>query len=359
MGKDLKIDHMKDWGLYNVRKRPLLIAGPCSAESEEQVFGTAEKLKENGLEIFRAGVWKPRTRPNCYEGAGVEGLKWLKRVQEELGMKTAVEVANAKHVHEALKSGVDLLWIGARTTSNPFAVQEIAEALQGVDVPVLVKNPLNPDLNLWIGALERFYIAGVKRLGAIHRGFFSVHDSKYRNTPAWQLPIELKCRLRDITIFCDPSHISGKRAYLEEISQKAIDLGFDGLMIESHIHPEHALSDSEQQITPEALALLLLKLQVRDTTFSSDGMEDINKLRVEIDTIDDELLEILSRRMQISLEIGQYKKRNNITILQPDRWAKILQRVIDEGEGKGLPREFIETIFNAIHEESINQQTRN
>ncbi|MCC8174043.1 MAG: bifunctional 3-deoxy-7-phosphoheptulonate synthase/chorismate mutase type II, partial [Odoribacter sp.] len=314
-----KLDLVKveEWGIFSDLSKPLIISGPCSAESEQQLFETAKALKSNGVNVLRAGIWKPRTRPNCFEGVGAEGLTWMRRVQKELDMKVSTEVANVKHVYEALKAGIDILWIGARTTANPFAMQEIADALKGTDIPVLVKNPVNPDVELWIGALERLNLAGLKKIGVIHRGFSSYTKSKYRNIPQWQMPIEIKRRFKDILMICDPSHISGKREYLHEISQKAMDLGFDGLIVESHICPEIALSDAAQQLTPNSLGELLSKLIIRDVdTENIKYKENIDELRAKIDQLDDELIQLLGNRMKISSEIGKYKKENNITVLQ-------------------------------------------
>lgn len=356
-----KLDLIKasEWGLFSDMKKPVIIAGPCSAESEQQVFETAKALKEAGVEVLRAGIWKPRTRPGTFEGVGSEGLHWMQRVQKELGMKISTEVANVKHVYEALKAGVDMLWIGARTTANPFAMQEIADALKGTDIPVLVKNPVNPDVELWIGALERLNMAGLKKIGVIHRGFSTYGKHKYRNIPQWQLPIEIKRRFPDMLMICDPSHISGKREYIHEISQQAMDLGFDGLIIESHICPEIALSDAEQQVTPTSLDEILSKLVIRDVDSENlDYKENIDELRARIDEIDGELLDLLASRMKVADEIGRYKKQNNITILQPDRWDKILAKVFVKGEEKSLDNEFLEKIFKAIHQASIDRQTK-
>lgn len=356
-----KLDLIKasEWGLFSDMKKPVIIAGPCSAESEQQVFETAKALKEAGVEVLRAGIWKPRTRPGTFEGVGSEGLHWMQRVQKELGMKISTEVANVKHVYEALKAGVDMLWIGARTTANPFAMQEIADALKGTDIPVLVKNPVNPDVELWIGALERLNMAGLKKIGVIHRGFSTYGKHKYRNIPQWQLPIEIKRRFPDMLMICDPSHISGKREYIHEISQQAMDLGFDGLIIESHICPEIALSDAAQQVTPTSLDEILSKLVIRDVDSENlDYKENIDELRARIDEIDGELLDLLASRMKVADEIGRYKKQNNITILQPDRWDKILAKVFVKGEEKSLDNEFLEKIFKAIHQASIDRQTK-
>jgi len=340
--------------------RPFLISGPCSAETEEQVMSTASELaKIKEVSVFRAGIWKPRTRPNSFEGIGTEGLKWLRNVKQETGLMVGTEVANEKHVYEALKYGIDLLWIGARTSVNPFTVQEISDALRGVDVMVLVKNPINPDLELWIGAIERISKAGITRLGAIHRGFSTYEKTIYRNQPNWQLPIELRRRIPDLPIICDPSHISGAREYLFEISQKAMDLNFDGLMLESHIDPDKALSDSAQQVTPNELRELLSRLILRSPVASDPKLLDIlGELRQQIDVFDDTLIDILEKRMKVAETIGQYKKENNITILQTTRWDEIIRKVLINGQVKGLSREMIDTIFKAIHQESINHQMK-
>ena len=358
-GTQLDLISAEKWGLFTNVTKPVVIAGPCSAESEQQIFETAKALRVAGIEVLRAGIWKPRTRPNSFEGVGTVGLQWMQRVQRELGMKVSTEVANVKHVYEALKAGVDMLWIGARTTANPFAMQEISDALKGIDIPVLVKNPVNPDVELWIGALERLNLAGLKKIGVIHRGFSVYGKSKYRNVPQWQLPIEIKRRFPEILMICDPSHISGKREYIQEISQQAMDLGFDGLIVESHICPEIALSDAAQQVTPTALKEILEKLIIRN--IDSENVkykEGIDELRNRIDQLDDELLDILADRMKVAEKIGQYKKQNNITILQTGRWDKILEKVFRKGEEHGLDNEFVEKIFTAIHQASIDVQTR-
>lgn len=358
MACQLDIQPCSEWNLFSRLQRPLVIAGPCSAESEEQLFNTATLLKNNGIEVLRAGIWKPRTRPNCFEGVGEKGLPWLQQVQKTLGLKISTEVANAHHVEAALKYGIDMLWIGARSTANPFVVQEIAEALKGVDIPVLVKNPVNPDIELWVGAFERLYLCGIKKLGAIHRGFSSYNSSRYRNTPQWQIPIELKRRIKQLPLFCDPSHISGHREYIQEISQKAMDLGFDGLIIESHFQPDCALSDAAQQITPQQLNDMLGQLIIRDAhPNNSSNHLIIEELREKIDTLDNSIMEALTHRMKIIEEIGHYKKQNNITILQPDRWENILSRVTEEARKNNLPVELVERVFKAIHQASIDRQT--
>jgi chorismate mutase len=314
---------------------------------------TARELASNGIKIFRAGIWKPRTKPGGFEGIGVEGLSWLKKVKEETGMLVATEVATKDHVFEALKAGVDILWIGARTTVNPFAVQEIADALKGVDKPVLVKNPVNPDLELWIGAFERLNKAGIKRLGAIHRGFSTYDKKLYRNLPLWHIPIELRRRLPQLPIFCDPSHIGGKRELIASLSQQAMDLSFDGLIVESHCNPDCAWSDASQQITPDVLNYVLNLLVIRD---SNQTTESLSELRSQIDGIDEQLLELLSKRMRISREIGVYKKEHNMPILQSPRYNEILEKRSNMGAAMDLNTEFVKGILREIHEESVRQQ---
>lgn len=334
-------------------RRPLVIAGPCSAETEEQVMETARALAAEGFHIYRAGLWKPRTKPGGFEGVGTAGIAWLQRVKRETGMYTATEVATREHVAAALKGGIDLLWIGARTAANPFAMQEIADALRGVDVPVLVKNPVSPDLELWIGAIERIYNAGIRRIGAIHRGFSSIDKNLYRNHPLWAVPIELHRRIPALPIFCDPSHIGGKRELIAPLSQQAMDLGFDGLIIESHCMPDCAWSDKAQQVTPDALAYITRNLVIRDQTITT---ESLTELRSQIDKLDDELLELLTRRMRVSRDIGQYKKEHNMPVLQAQRYDELLARRAGQAEQMGMDREFMRTVLQAIHEESIRQQ---
>lgn len=334
-------------------KRPMVIAGPCSAETEEQVMNTARALARDGVQIMRAGIWKPRTKPGGFEGVGSEGLAWLKRVKKETGMYVSTEVATQKHVYEALKYGVDLLWIGARTTANPFAVQEIAEALQGVDIPVLVKNPVNPDLELWVGALQRLSAVGLTKLGAIHRGFSSYDKTIYRNTPQWHIPIELKRRYPNLPIICDPSHIGGNRDLIQPLSQQAMDVGFDGLIIETHCTPEEAWSDAAQQVTPSALKTILDNLVIRDTAVTT---EDLSELRKQIDQMDQSLLELLSKRMRISREIGTFKKEHGMAIVQTDRYDAILKGRMAEAVKMGMNPEFMRLVLEAIHEESVRQQ---
>ena len=334
-------------------KRPIVIAGPCSAETEEQVMNTATQLCKKGIKIFRAGVWKPRTKPGGFEGVGTLGLPWLKRVQEELGMLVSTEVATPKHVEACLESGIDILWIGARTTANPFAMQELADSLRGVDIPVLVKNPVNPDLELWIGALERINGAGVKRMGAIHRGFSTYDKKLYRNLPMWHIPIELRRRIPNLPMFCDPSHIGGRRELIAPLCQQAMDLGFDGLVVESHCNPDAAWSDAAQQVTPEVLDFILDKLVIRNITQTTESLE---ALRRQIDEFDNNLLDLLSRRMRVCREIGQYKKEHNMTVVQNERYNEILDKRGAQGVLCGMDADFIKTIFEAIHEESVRQQ---
>lgn len=356
MSENLQIKSLSEWKEYN--GRPFIIAGPCSAESEKQVMETAIRLKKTGkVDVMRAGIWKPRTRPNSFEGVGAKGLPWLKKAKEETGIPLTIEVANATHVYEALKFGVDILWLGARTTANPFAVQEIANAIEGADVSVLIKNPVNPDLELWIGAIERIYRAGIKKIGLIHRGFSTYEKSTYRNLPQWQIPIEMKSRLPEVPILNDPSHIGGDAALLFDISQKAMDLNFDGLMIESHANPKVALSDAKQQITPEELGTLLNSLILRSPRPTDEKQLNVlEELRGKIDWLDDQFLELIEQRMQVVETIGEYKKRNNISILQNKRWEDIIYKSIEKGAKKGLSREFINRAFKAIHQESINHQ---
>lgn len=348
---ELQLEPIKLEGLEE--NRPLVIAGPCSAETEEQVMDTARQLASKGIKIFRAGIWKPRTKPGGFEGVGVEGLPWMKRVKQETGMYVATEVATAKHVFEALKAGIDLLWIGARTTANPFAVQEIADALKGVDIPVLVKNPVNPDLELWIGAMERINQAGIKQLGAIHRGFSSYDKTIYRNLPQWHIPIELRRRIPNLPIICDPSHIGGRRELVAPLSQQAMDLGLNGLIIESHCNPDCAWSDAKQQVTPDVMDYILNLLVIRKETQTT---ENLSELRKQIDECDNSLIQILAKRMRVAREIGTYKKEHNMTILQTGRYNEILEKRGSQGALCGMDSEFIKKVFEAIHEESVRQQ---
>lgn len=334
-------------------KRPVVIAGPCSAETEEQVMETAMDLAKNGVRIFRAGIWKPRTKPGGFEGVGSVGLTWLQEVKKETGMLVATEVANKQHVEEALNAGVDVLWIGARTSANPFAMQEIADSLVGADVPVLVKNPVNPDLELWIGAMQRIYNAGIRQIGAIHRGFSAYGKHLYRNMPQWHIPIELRRRMSELTLICDPSHIGGKRELVAPLSQQAMDMGFDGLIVESHCDPDSAWSDKSQQVTPEVLNFILNMLVVRDTTQTT---ESLTLLRQQIDQIDNDLLEALSKRMRISREIGQYKKEHSMPVVQTGRYDDILNSRAAAAEELGMNGDFMKTVYQAIHEESVRQQ---
>ncbi|PCJ28819.1 MAG: 3-deoxy-7-phosphoheptulonate synthase [Flavobacteriales bacterium] len=348
----------KDSWLSN--KIPCVISGPCSVESEEQVIQTAKEItKANQVSILRGGIWKPRTRPNSFEGVGADGLKWLKNAGIEVGLPVATEVANAQHVDECLKNNIDMLWIGARTTVNPFSVQEIADALKGVDIPVFVKNPITPDINLWVGALERINAAGINKLAAIHRGFSSFDKSSYRNTPMWEIPIELKLMCPKIPLFCDPSHITGDKELIPYIAQKAMDLDMEGLMIESHINPKEAKSDAKQQLTPTELELLLSKLVIREKhSESEDFINKLEQLRSVIDALDEELINKFSSRMAIIEKIGEYKYKNNVTILQLERWERILANRTFLAEKVGLSDDFIKKMLEIIHQESIRIQTK-
>ena len=336
--------------------KPLIIAGPCSAETEKQVMDTATQLAENGIKIFRAGIWKPRTKPGGFEGVGKEGLGWMRRVKDELGMLTATEVATRQHVKDALEAGIDILWIGARTSANPFAMQEIADTLaeaQVPELPVLVKNPVNPDLELWIGALQRIYNAGIRRLGAIHRGFSVYGKHLYRNMPQWHIPIELRRRMPDLPIVCDPSHIGGKSELIAPLSQQSLNMGFDGLIIESHCTPDEAWSDASQQVTPETLDLILNTL-VAPT--SSQSTENLSALRQQIDRIDNDLIELLNKRMRVSREIGQFKKEHSMPVVQAGRYDDIMQTRRKLAEQMGMSGDFMAAVLTAIHEESVRQQ---
>ncbi len=341
-------------------KRPLIISGPCSAETEDQMIATAARLAATGkIDILRAGIWKPRTRPGSFEGNGVKGLPWLAQAKKITGLLTTVEVATARQVEDALNFDVDILWIGARTTVNPFSVQEVADALRGVKVPVLIKNPINPDLELWTGAVERVAKAGIEDIGLIHRGFSSYGNTEYRNAPMWHLAIEMKRRNPKLPIICDPSHICGRRDILQDVAQTAVDLDFDGLMIESHIDPDNAWSDAKQQVTPERLAELLSAITWRyGNTTENEFVTALATMREQINQLDDELLQLLGQRMKIADKIGEYKKNNNITILQTRRWNDILERAMLKGEKLGLSKEFITKYFDAVHLESINHQNK-
>ena len=341
-------------------KRPLVISGPCSAETEEQVMETATRLAATGkVDMLRAGIWKPRTRPGSFEGIGTKGLPWLQQARKKTGLPVAIEVATGKQVEDALHFDIDVLWIGARTTVNPFSVQEVADALRGVDVPVLVKNLINPDLELWTGAVERVAKAGIKQIGLIHRGFSSYGNTEYRNAPMWHLAIEMKRRNPELMMINDPSHISGRRDILLDVAQKAIDLDMDGLIIESHIDPDKAWSDAKQQITPERLAELLDSIKWRhETTTEKEFITALEKLREQINHIDDELMQLLGQRMKIADKIGEYKRDNNITILQTNRWNSILERAFVKGEKLGLSKEFVTKYYDAVHMESIGHQNK-
>lgn len=341
-------------------KRPLIISGPCSAETEEQVIETAIRLHKTGVvDALRAGIWKPRTRPGSFEGIGTKGLSWLQQAKKITGLPIAVEVATAKQVEDALHFDIDILWIGARTTVNPFSVQEVADALKGVKVLVLIKNPINPDLELWTGAVERVAKAGIDNIGLIHRGFSAYGNTEYRNAPMWHLAIEMKRRNPNLIMICDPSHISGKRDILFAVAQRSIDLDYDGLMIESHIDPDKAWSDAKQQVTPERLAQIITDIQWRkETTSETEFVNALSTLREQINHIDDELLQLLGQRMKIADKIGEYKKNNNITILQTNRWNEILERAAAKGEVLSLSKEFIVKYFDAVHMESISHQNK-
>lgn len=334
-------------------KRPFVIAGPCSAETEEQVMTTARQLAEKGCHMFRSGIWKPRTKPGGFEGNGEKALPWMKEVKEETGMLISTEVATPEHVELALKYGLDILWVGARTSANPFAMQALADSLKGVDIPVFVKNPVNPDLELWIGAMERINQAGVKKMAAIHRGFSSYDKKIYRNLPMWQIPIELHRRIPELPIICDPSHIGGRRELIAPLCQQAMDLGFDGLIVESHCDPDKAWSDAKQQVTPDVLDYILGLLVVRSETNTTEG---IHQLRHQIDDLDNQLMELMSKRMRVCREIGQYKKEHNMTILQSARYSEILDKRGAQGALCGMSDEFVKGVFELIHEESVRQQ---
>lgn len=339
-------------------KKPVVIAGPCSAETEQQTLQTATRLFRTGkVDIFRAGIWKPRTRPNSFEGVGTQGLPWLKKVKEVTGLPVTVEVAKASHVELCLEFGIDVLWIGARTTVNPFAVQEIAEAIRGVDIPVMVKNPINPDLALWMGGVERLHNVGINKIAAIHRGFSFAGEKIYRNRPQWQIAIDFQQSLPDIPMICDPSHICGRRDLLPKVSQKAMDLNFDGLMVESHIDPDEAWSDAKQQITPEVFGQMIEDLVLRH--YDPENIPErtaLQKFRKEINLIDDEIINLLASRMTVARRIGYYKKENDMTILQSDRWKQILDKYVSRGSQHDLSKEFLSKFIKAIHDESINQQ---
>lgn len=349
---DLQLTPLNIPGIDN-QKRPLVIAGPCSAETEEQVMETAIQLANKGVKIFRAGVWKPRTKPGGFEGNGEMALPWMKRVKEETGMLTATEVATPKHVEAALNASIDILWVGARTTANPFAMQELADSLKGVDVPVFVKNPVNPDIELWIGAMERINGAGITRLGAIHRGFSSIDQKIYRNAPMWHIPIELHRRYPNLPIICDPSHIGGRRDLIAPLCQQAMDMGFHGLIVESHCNPDCAWSDAKQQVLPDVLDFILDRLVIRDST---DLTESLSALRKQIDELDNDLMDLLTKRMRVSREIATYKKEHNMAVLQTTRYSEILEKRGAQGMLCGMDADFIKKVYEAIHEESVRQQ---
>ncbi|MBR3406356.1 MAG: chorismate mutase [Bacteroidales bacterium] len=356
MSHNLDIVPASEWGFFTL-PRPMCIAGPCSAETEEQLYATAKGLSEFGIHVFRAGIWKPRTHPGSFEGVGAPGLKWMRRIKQELGMHICTEVASEKHVLECIKYGVDMVWVGARTSANPFLMQEIADALEGTDMPVLVKNPVNPDLDLWIGALERLNRAGLRKLGVIHRGFSTSASIPYRNDPGWRIAIEMRTRYPQMPFFADPSHMAGDRKYLLELSQRAMDLGLDGLMVESHCCPQEAWSDAKQQLTPPDLQNLLESLAIRENTSENEAYrEGIDALRARIDVIDENLLKLLKDRNAVSQAIGRYKKEHNVAILQAVRWEQLLADMIARGAALGLSERAITAIMTAIHDESVRVQ---
>ena len=345
--------NLKPLNLPSDKERPFVIAGPCSAETEEQVITTAHQLASRGCRIFRAGVWKPRTKPGGFEGNGEQALPWLQRVKQETGMLVATEVATPEHVELALKYGIDILWVGARTSANPFAMQALADSLRGTDAVVFVKNPVNPDLELWIGAMERINQAGITRMAAIHRGFSSYDNKIYRNAPTWQIPIELRRRIPNLPIICDPSHIGGRRELIAPLCQQAMDLGFDGLIVESHCSPDEAWSDAKQQVTPDVLDYILGLLVIRDGSVTTEG---IHELRKQIDELDNQLMELLAKRMRVCREIGQYKKEHNMTVLQTVRYNEIQNKRGAQGALCGMDPDFVRKIFEEVHEEPVRQQ---
>ncbi len=356
MSKELEILPLQSW--LKSESHPILISGPCSAESEDQLLQTARELSQiKNVRVFRSGIWKPRTRPSRFEGVGSIGLEWMRKVKQETGLLTTVEVANPKHVEEAINHGIDILWIGARTVVNPFSIQEIAEALQGIDIPVMIKNPVNPDIKLWMGALERINRAGITKLAAIHRGFYFYESSPFRNAPMWEIPIELKRLYPSLPLFCDPSHICGNKELILSVSQKALDLEMEGLMIESHYNPSIALTDANQQVSPEQLSDLFSKLVIRRESGTIEFETKLEELRTEIDKLDAELVDILSQRMKIVEEIGEYKRDNNITILQIKRWSEIITNRLAHGIKLGLSKDFLLKILQIVHKESIQKQT--
>ncbi len=353
-----KVNINKDWLSLFGGQNPAIIAGPCSAETPEQVMKIAKSLPKE-VKVFRAGIWKPRTRPGGFEGVGAIGLKWLQQVKAETGMLIATEVATAEHVQLCLEHDVDILWIGARTAVNPFAIQEIADVLKGTDKVVLLKNPVNPDLSLWMGGIERLAEAGIAKLGVIHRGFSTYEKTKYRNIPEWQIPLDLKLHLPNIPIFCDPSHITGNRSKIFGVSQQALDLNYDGLMIETHCDPDNAWSDAAQQVTPEQLQDIITNLKVRNITDETEEfLQNIQAHRIQIDDMDSKLLDLLRKRMLISDAIGKLKKEKNVAVFQQDRWTKMLEKMQEEGKHVGFTEEFITAIYTAIHQESIYRQDK-
>lgn len=352
----MKIESIDNWNVNT--SRPLIIAGPCSAETEEQLYETTKAIKEQGVSLIRAGVWKPRTRPGTFEGIGQEALQWIQDIKKELNVQFAVEVANAMHVEEALHYDIDVLWVGARSTVSPFIVQEIADALKGCDLPVLVKNPINPDLALWMGAFERLAQAGLTKLGAIHRGFSTYQKTRFRNVPMWQLPIELKRKMPDLPMICDPSHITGKRDMIAEISQVAMDLNFDGLIIETHCNPENAWSDASQQITPAVLGEMISNLQIRNpSSLDIEYITHLEDLRTQIDHADREMMETIASRMDLVAQIGEWKKKNNVAAFQLERWNEVFTSRKSWGESLHLRKKFVVELFNLLHVESIHKQT--
>jgi chorismate mutase len=356
MKANLDVLPLSSW--VETEGKPLIISGPCSAETEEQVLETARGIAKEGFShVLRAGVWKPRTRPGSFEGKGEEALPWLQQAKAETGLKTAVEVATPQHVELALKYGVDILWIGARTTVNPFNVQDLADSLKGVDVPVLIKNPVNPDLALWVGAFERIHGAGINKLGAIHRGFSNAQETRYRNSPMWQIAVEFKTLFPQIPMIGDPSHMAGKRSLLKELTQRAMDLSYDGLIIESHRNPDEAWSDASQQLTPSALKEMLDSIEVRKTTYAVDFQSELDNLRGRLDNLDRELLEVLASRMAVVERLGEHKRDNNVAVLQLDRWKSVHDTRAEWGKALNLYPETVDELFKLIHMESIRKQT--
>ena len=357
MSKKLNIDPINNW--ISNENDPLIISGPCSAETYDQLYKTCKQLKSHGINLMRAGVWKPRTRPGTFEGNGEEALKWISEIKEELDVQFAVEVANTNHIDLSLKYGIDILWIGARTTVNPFSVQEIADSVKGTDTPILVKNPINPDLSLWMGALERINKAGIKKLGAIHRGFSITGNSKYRYVPLWKIAIDLKSNLPNLPVICDPSHICGNRDMIFETSQKALDLGYDGLIIESHIDPDNAWSDAKQQVTPEVLSKMKTDLKVKNSNEEDKSYNHLlNEIRENIDEVDKEIIDIISKRINLVEKIGEFKKEQDLTTFQVDRWNEIFKSRLKWAMDKGLDKDFIEDLYKVIHLGSINVQNK-